>query len=131
MFDTLHPQDKEQRGELIVNEYKVLVTGSDSIGYSFMKNIIELANKGAVLEEGKVPALRFPHQAWMYLNTEELMVNKPGFQFQIMQEIFTKEQLDDMDWDTLKATVKKKYGISGRDRQLITLQYLKASGQTE
>lgn len=114
-----------------MNEYKVLVTGSDSIGYSFMKNIIELANKGAVLEEGKVPALRFPQSCWMYLQTKELMENKPGFQFQIMQEIFTKEQLDDMDWDTLKATVKKKYGISGRDRTLLTNQYLKASGQTE
>jgi len=114
-----------------VNEYKVLVTGSDSIGYSFMKNVVELANMGAVIEDNKVPALRFPHSCWMYLQTKELMENKPGFQFQIMQEIFTKEQLDDMDWDTLKATVKKKYGISGRDRQLITLQYLKASGQTE
>ena len=112
-------------------EYKVLVTGSDSIGYSFMKNVVELANMGAVIEDNKVPALRFPHSCWMYLQTKELMENKPGFQFQIMQEIFTKEQLDDMDWDTLKATVKKKYGISGRDRQLITLQYLKASGQTE
>ena len=114
-----------------MNEYKVLVTGSDSIGYSFMKNIIELANKGAVLEEGKVPALRFPHSAWMYLNTEELMVNKPGFQFQIMQEIFTKDQLDELEWSEFKAVVKKKYGITGRDRTLLTNQYLKASGQTE
>ena len=114
-----------------MNEYKVLVTGSDSIGYSFMKNIIELANKGAVLEEGKVPALRFPHQAWMYLNTEELMVNKPGFQFQIMQEIFTKDQLDDMDWDTFKYTLKRKYGLGGRNREQMTREYLKASGQVE
>ena len=114
-----------------MNEYKVLVTGSDSIGYSFMKNIIELANKGAVLEEGKVPALRFPHSAWMYLNTEELMVNKPGFQFQVMQENFTKEQLDDLEWSEFKAVVKKKHGISGRDRTLMTNQYLKASGQVE
>ncbi len=114
-----------------MNEYKILVTGSDSIGYSFMKNIVELSNKGAVLEEGKVPALRFPQSAWLYLRTDDLMESKPGMQFQIMQEIFTKDQLDDMDWDTLKATVRKKFGISGRDRQLITLQYLKASGQVE
>ena len=114
-----------------MNEYKILVTGSDSIGYSFMKNIIELANKGAVLEEGKVPALRFPQSAWMYLRTEELLESKPGMQFQIMQEIFTKEQLDDMDWETLKATVKKKFSISGRDRNLLITQYLKASGQIE
>lgn len=114
-----------------MNEYKVLVTGSDSIGYSFMKNIIELANKGAVLEEGKVPALRFPHSCWMYLQTKELMENKPGFQFQVMQENFTKEQLDDLEWSEFKAVVKKKHGISGRDRTLMTNQYLKASGQVE
>ena len=114
-----------------MNEYKVLVTGSDSIGYSFMKNIIELANKGAVLEEGKVPALRFPQSCWMYLQTKELMENKPGFQFQIMQEIFTKDQLDELEWSEFKAVVKKKYGITGRDRQLLTTQYLKASGQVE
>lgn len=114
-----------------MNEYKILVTGNDGIGYNFMKNIVELANMGAVIEDNKVPALRFPHSCWMYLQTKELMENKPGFQFQIMQEIFTKEQLDDMDWDTLKATVKKKYGISGRDRNLLVTQYLKASGQVE
>lgn len=114
-----------------MNEYKVLVTGSDGIGYNFIKNVVDLANKGATLQEGKVPTMRFPFSAWMYLKTDELMESKPGFQFQIMQEIFTKEQLDDMDWDTLKATVKKKYGISGRDRNLLVTQYLKASGQTE
>lgn len=114
-----------------MNEYKVLVTGSDSIGYSFMKNVVELANMGAVIEDNKVPALRFPHSCWMYLQTKELMENKPGFQFQIMQEIFTKEQLDDMEWSEFKAVVKKKYGITGRDRTLLTNQYLKASGQVE
>ena len=114
-----------------MNEYKVLVTGNDGIGYNFIQNVVELANMGAVMEAGKVPTMRFPFSAWMYLKTDELMVSKPGFQFQIMQEIFTKDQLDDMDWETLKATVKKKYGISGRDRNLLVTQYLKASGQVE
>lgn len=114
-----------------MNEYLVLVTGSDSIGYSFMQNVIELANMGAVLEDNKVPALRFPHSCWMYLRTKELMENKPGFQFQVMQENFTKEQLDDMEWSEFKAVVKKKHGIGGRDRQVMTSQYLKASGQVE
>jgi len=114
-----------------MNEYKVLVTGNDSLGYSFIKNIVDLANKGAVLEDNKVPGLRFPHQAWMYLKTTELMENKPGFQFQVMQELFTKEQLDDMEWAEFKAVLKKKYSIGGRDRTVMTQQYLKASGQVE
>lgn len=114
-----------------MNEYKVYVTGSDTLGFSFIKNIVALSAKGAVLEEGKVPSMTFPHSAWFYLQTDELMSDSPGFRFQIIQELFTKEQLDDMDWETLKSTVKKKYGISGRDRNLLVTQYLKASGQVE
>ena len=113
------------------NKYIVYVTGADSIGYSFMQNVIEMAAKGAVLQEGKVPRLNYPHSAWFTLSTDEMLEDKPGFRYQVVQEAFSKEQLDDMDWETLKATVKKKYGISGRDRQIITLQYLKASGQIE
>ena len=114
-----------------MNEYKVLVTGNDSIGYSFMKNVIELASMGATLEEGKVPTMRFPFSAWMYLQTDELMESKPGFQFQIMQENFTKEQLDGLDWPDFKHTLKRKYGIGGRNREQMTREYLKASGQVE
>lgn len=114
-----------------MNEYKVLVTGNDSIGYNFMKNVVELASMGATLEEGKVPTMRFPFSAWMHLKTDELMESKPGFQFQIMQENFTKEQLDQLEWAEFKAVVKKKHGIGGRDRQVMTSQYLKASGQVE
>lgn len=115
-----------------MNEYIVYVTGSDSLGYSFMKNMVEIANKGAALQEGKVPRLSYPHSAFMYLRTEELLENKPGFQFQIIQEKFTKEQLDDMSWEEVKTVIKKATGITGRDRGLITAQYLKAtSGETE
>jgi hypothetical protein len=115
----------------MTNEYLVYVTGADSIGYSFMQNCIEIAGKGAVLQEGKVPRLNYPHSAWFTLATEEMLEDKPGFRYQVVQEAFSKEQLDDMDWETLKATVKKKYGISGRDRNLLVTQYLKASGQVE
>lgn len=110
-----------------MNEYKILVTGNDGIGYNFIKNVIELANMGATLEEDKVPTMRFPFSAWMYLKTDELMENKPGFQFQIMQENFTKEQLDDMDWDTFKYTLKRKFGLGGRNREQMTREYLKAA----
>lgn len=114
-----------------MNEYKVLVTGNDAIGYAFMRNVVELAGLGAVLEEDKVPSLRFPQSAWMYLKTKELMENKPGFQFQILQEVYTKEQLDEMDWDTFKRTLKRKYGLGGRNREQMTREYLKVSGQVE
>lgn len=114
-----------------MNKYLVYVTGSDSIGYSFMKNIIELASKGAVLQEDKVPTMRFPYSAFMYFETEELMKDKPGFKFQIIQEVFTKEQLEAMTWEEFKRVCKKQYGLTGRDRNLLMTQYLKAAGMEE
>jgi predicted esterase len=113
-----------------MNRYLVLVTGTkDSIGMHFMQNIVEMANKGATLIEDKVPHMRFPFQAWMSLTTKELMKDSPGFQFQRIEEQFTREQLDAMDWETLKKTIKKNAGITGRDRDLLVNKYLKATGQ--
>lgn len=107
------------------NKYLVYVTGADSIGYSFMKNVIEMASKGAILQEGKVPSMRFPHSAFMEFETDELMQDNPGFRFQIIHEHFTKEQLDEMEWEDLKKLIKKATGKTGRDRQLLSNYYLK------
>ena len=112
------------------NKYIVLVTGTkDSLGFDFMRNVVALANKGAVLQEGKVPFMRFPHQAFMYFETDELMENTPGFQFQRIQEIYTKEQLDAMSWDEFKHVLKRDVNVTGRNRDLMVRQYLKAVGQ--
>ena len=109
------------------NKYIVLVTGTkDSLGFDFMRNVVALANKGAVLQEGKVPFMRFPFQAFMYYETDELMENTPGFQFQRIQEIYTKEQLDAMSWDEFKHVLKRDFNITGRNRDLMVRQYLKA-----
>ena len=112
------------------NKYIVLVTGTkDSLGFDFMRNVVALANKGAVLQEGKVPFMRFPHQAFMYFETEEIMENTPGFQFQRIQELYTKEQLEAMEWDDMKHVVRRDTGLTGRSRDLLIRQYLKAVGQ--
>lgn len=114
----------------MANKYIVLVTGTkDSLGFDFMKNVVALANKGAVLQEGKVPFMRFPHQAFMYFETDELMENTPGFQFQRIQELYTKDQLEAMEWDDFKMVLKRDFGITGRNRQQMTREYLKAAGQ--
>lgn len=110
-----------------MNRYLVYVTGTDNIGYAFVQNIVELAAKGATLKPDSVPCMRFPYSAWFYLETKELMKDKPGVKFQIIQEKYTQEQLDDMTWEDLKKTVKKAYGITGRDRTVLTREYLKAA----
>ena len=108
-----------------MNRYIVYVTGSDSLGFGFIKNVVTLANKGAVLQEDKVPNMRFPHSAFMFLETEEVLEDSPGIRYQIIREVYTKEQLDDMSWDDFKKVCKKQFGLSGRDRNLLSSQYLK------
>jgi hypothetical protein len=110
-----------------MNNYLCYITGQDGIGYSFIKNLVELANKGAKLQEGKVPCMRFPYSAFMELQTEDLMEDKPGFKFQVVQENYTRDQLDALEWSDFKAFVKKKHGIGGRDRAVMTNQYLKTA----
>lgn len=114
-----------------MNKYICYVTGSDAIGYSFIKNVVELASKGATLQAGKIPCLRFPHSAFMVYNTEELMEDKPGFRYQIIHEQYTKEQLDEMEWEDLKKLIKKATGKTGRDRNLLTNYYLKVMAGEE
>lgn len=115
-----------------MNKYLVLVTGpKDNLGFDFLRNVTALANKGAVLKEDKAPTMRFPHQAWYYLETDELMEDKPGFKFQIIQEYLNKEQLEALDWDEFKSKTKRHFGITGRNRSLMTRQYLKAAFGTD
>lgn len=112
-----------------MNKYLVYVQGpKDSLGFNFIENVVKLANKGATLQEGKLPRCSFPHSAWMYLETDEIMEDSPGFTFQIISEIFTKEQLEAMDWQDFKRIVNKA-GVKGKDRQLMTNKYLQATDQ--
>ncbi len=114
-----------------MNQYLVFVKGNDSIGFNFLKNVVEMANKGAKLQEGKVPTMRFPYSAWMTLETKEIMEDKPGIRFQIIVEKFTKEQLDEMEWEDFKRVLKRQYGLGGRNRDQMTKQYLKAAFDDE
>ena len=108
-----------------MNKYICYVTGSDSLGFSFIKNVIELAQKGAVLQEGKVPSMRFPHSAYMILHTDELMESKPGFRFQIVDINYTKEYLESFPIEEMRHLVAEK-GIKGRDKNKMIKQYLAA-----
>lgn len=110
-----------------MNHYLVYVTGTDGIGYNFIKNVVSLANKGATLKEDKVPSLRFPHSAYMEFSTEEFMKDIPGFRFQIVEENLSRDQLEALEWEDFKKILKKR-GIGGRNREQMTREYLKLTG---
>lgn len=51
-------------------KYHIHVTSKDSLGMNMIENIIELANMGATLKEGTLPAMRFPHSVSMVLESD-------------------------------------------------------------
>ena len=101
----------------------------------FLKTVQEVITRGA----------RYDETTYVYLNTMPLMAqfiveldednaeqvwkdNGPWiFAVPLAKKEFkySKEQLEEMDWDELKKVVKDTYGITGRDRNVLINQYLK------
>lgn len=51
-------------------KYHLHVTSKDPLGFNMIENIIELAAQGAVLKEGTMPYMRFPHSVSMVIETD-------------------------------------------------------------
>lgn len=147
-------ENKVEEQEVKVNKYHIHVTGSDSLGLNFIENIVEVANLGAVLKEGTLPNMRFPHSCSMVLESETHPNPRPTvrvFEYDTNSEIFaslvkpeaakftlesvdetideevkpfTKEQLNEMDWESEFKEVMKSAGITGRSRDKMTKQYI-------
>lgn len=106
-----------------MKRYRVLVQGADNLGWSFLNNVIEVANKGGVVDKNIAPRLTFPHHLMMLVDSEEDLVSKPGIKYVPILQTYTKEQLEEMDWDTFRATVRE-VGVIGKDRQKMLDKYL-------
>ena len=106
-----------------MNRYMLYITGNDSLGYNFMKNVVEASNKGAILQEDKVPRLSYPHSCWMYVESKDMLEDSPGFRYQVIQENYTKEQLEDMPIEDIRPILARR-GIKGRDKSKMIKQYL-------
>lgn len=52
-------------------KFHLHITGSDSLGLNFIENIVKMANLGAVIKPGTIPAMRFPHSLSMILEAEQ------------------------------------------------------------
>lgn len=127
--------------------YEIHVTSKDHIGINFLENIIALANKGATQKEGTIPMMRFPFNAKMMLETDEVpeasphmrvfnmsegayevFIKKPdaptGFSLDLGNDVkHTKETLDALDWKEFKELCKNS-GFGGRDRSQMTKKLL-------
>jgi len=112
----------------IVNKYEIQLGPVDVLGIKWLENLIRFIKMGAEVKEGHTPKAKFPHHAWLTIETSELLRNEPGVQVFMIDEVYTREQLDAMEFPELREAVKSR-GVKGRDRQLMTRQYLAATGQ--
>jgi hypothetical protein len=106
-----------------LNKYKLLITSQDFHGVNFIENIAKYSMKGAVIDKTVHLFNDYPHSCVMLIETEEFLKSEPSVEVVIVKEEWTKESLEAMDWDTLRATCKTR-GITGRDRDQIIRKFL-------
>lgn len=109
-----------------MNKYEIFITGNDIMGYDFINKIVKYANLGAVISDQEIPRVKtFPQTVRLYLETEQALKEEPGVRLAAYREVvpYTKEELDGMSWDELKAAAKL-VGLTGRDRDKLTREYL-------
>lgn len=129
-------------------KYQLIVKCGNSLGMGWLETIVALANQGAVVKEGVMPMMRFPHTCYMEIESEEDPIATPfvrvfredksevfivkegadevvgGFSMDVDTSVKrTKEELDALEWNTFKE-VCKTVGVKGRDRNLMSAQYL-------
>ena len=110
-----------------MNRYKLLITSQDYYGHNFIDNIIKYAKKGAELDKKERFYNDYPHACVMVIETEEFLKSEPSVEVVVIKEEYTKESLEEMDWDELRSLAKKTHGITGRDRQQVVRQFLEAN----
>lgn len=106
-------------------KYNVIVTGSHPLGHDFLNNLVALVKDGAVLDEASVFAhnISFPPRCYMTLESDTVRQSTASVKFNLVSGGYTKQELEEMKWEDLKA-VCREVGITGRDRELIITAYL-------
>jgi hypothetical protein len=106
-------------------KYLVIVSGSHLLGHDFLRDVVSLVKDGAELDVTGMFAhnTSFPPRCYMTLESESVRESTASVKFNLVSGAYTKEELEEMKWDDLKA-VCKEVGITGRDRELIITAYL-------
>jgi len=112
----------------IVNEYEIQLGPVDHLGHKWAENLIKYTKLGAEVKKGSLIKATFPHHVWLTISTSEVLKNEPGVQVFRINETFTKEQLELMEWEDFRAACQSKK-IRGRKRDDMMRAYLKATGQ--
>lgn len=112
----------------IVNEYEIQLGPVDHLGHKWAENLIKYTKLGAEVKKGSLIKATFPHHVWLTISTSEVLKNEPGVQVFRINETFTKEQLEVMEWSDFRDACQSKK-IRGRKRDDMMRAYLKVTGQ--
>jgi hypothetical protein len=132
-------------------KYDIWINSSDQLGFNMLENVVAMANLGATLKEGYLPIMRFPFSCQMVLETDvaptptpsirifeesgaelkyvppEIVLNTASFSLELEEQkpmvVHTKESLASLEFDAFRE-VCKAVGVKGRDRNLMSRQYL-------
>ncbi len=103
------------------------VTAADPV--AFVKRLLEAGKEGATLKDRTFPRIKgIPYVAELEIDTDIGVDSKPGVNaipVPLSERVYTKEELDAMEWDDFRAAVQSK-GIKGRRRDNMVVQYMKA-----
>ncbi len=112
---------------------EIKITSHDANTFLFL--IEEMVSKGGKVLKG-YPFLSLPYTAYFEFINKDYIQSKPGvidLGRKVMEDAvavanYTKEQLEEMDWDAFRA-VCKVFEIKGRERAVMIEQYLKAQAE--
>lgn len=113
---------------------KLVITAVSPI--DFISRILEAGKNGAVLKDRTFPRLKgLPYAVELEVEVEgsSEILSSPGVNaipVPMSEKVYSKEELEILDWDIFKKACKA-YGITGRDRNLLTTKYLQATNQIE
>lgn len=112
--------------EALPQTYKVIVKGTEIFGHSFLVNIQKIANLGGVIDTSHLINNKFPHSCVMKLETSEPIKTDMGNGIEVIPVVATlsEGELKELNWESFKSVCKKQFGITGRDRQKMTDEYL-------
>lgn len=102
-------------------KYKLILGGINPVKFTEM--LVDFASKGAKPVERAFPKLTIPYRVEMLIDSEELIESVPECTIIPIPTKYTREELDNLDWETLKR-VCKHIGLTGRDREQLTRKYI-------
>lgn len=110
----------------MTNQYKLHITSSDYYGVNFIENIIKYSSKGATLDMSNHVYNYYPYSCTMLISTDEFLKSELCVEVEIVREEWTKEVLQEMRIEDLRAIVASR-GITGRDKNQMIREFLEVN----